>query len=48
MHPLYLLPHALLLAVLRWRHAEVALRELAEEREVGEAQQLRYFFDGEV
>ena len=26
----------------------MALRELAEEREIGEAQQLRYLFDGEV
>ena len=35
-----LFPHALVLAILRWRHAEVALRELSEEREVGEAEQL--------
>ena len=33
-----LFPHALVLAILRWRHAEVALRELAEKREVGEAE----------
>ena len=43
-----LFSHALVLAILRWRHAEVALRELAEEREVGEAEQLRDFLDREV
>ena len=43
-----LFSHALVLAILRWRHAEVALRELAEEREVGEAEQLRDLLDREV
>ena len=43
-----LFSYALLLAILRWRHTEVALCELAEEGEIWKAEQLRNLFYGEV